>query len=318
MAKDVREAVMESPAGQTAADALTEKAPSKRRLPFGKGEKAAKRRAARDARRQRYPLTSLVVMFGGWILIYLLQNTDNPISQALNMPYDSFYFDARLVDYLVLMGGNALIFVACVALLFFGVGRQEARRLLLPGGARVGDSDAQAAGAGASEGAKPRKASCRQIVLAVVFAVLVLGSLVAGMYLAFLFPEDYLYEMPFTLYDFQFETVGLALTIGFVMLVKIAIRQLFIAVPIALAQRRGLLPPGNALKWVLFVLVLFVYGSVVWAEPSFGFFLYCVTAYGLCALVSGLYFHASRNYPAMVLACWGVVELLGAVLYQLA
>lgn len=251
------------------------------------------------------PLTSLVAMLGGWVLIYLVQNTDNPLSQLLHLDAESFLLEGQALDYLVYVGGHLGLLAVAVGLLALGLGPRT-----LPDLVRLPRSLEERA----PEGAWWRML-LTPIGLCAASALALLAATVLGYRLAYALPDRYLLETPYTLADFEFEAVGVAMAVGLVRLVRISLWQLWVLVPLSLVMRTGVVDLHNPRHAVAVAGVLFVGGGLALASPSTGTVVYYVALYGLPAVACGASYLATRSWTTTVFLCWVAFELLAWLTY---
>lgn len=237
-----------------------------------------------------FRLTRLVVMVGGWVLLYLLFNTNNPFSRLITMDAESFLLEAGPLDYLIYLGGHALGLAGAVSLLERGLGRERARELLL---ARRG----------------------KQTVPTLVFvAALVVARLVDGI-LAYLLPARFLLDLPLVLGDLAFDAWRVALVDAAATLLQTATRQLIVMSLLSLVVARGGFDWAGRWKWLLVVAWLYLIGGLVCASPTEGTLVYSLVSCGFSEVCYGMHFLRCRNLPLTVLAGCATELVLAMVLY---
>jgi hypothetical protein len=250
-------------------------------------------------RLRELPLTSLVLTLGGWLLIYLLMNTDNPYSQLINVDANSFLVEARWLDYVVYVFGHVLLVLAALGFLVLGMGGRGALLLLARPRSR-----AQHAPIG-------RLRSRLGLTALFVFALVV--AFVLGRVMLTFLPERFFLDVPYNLEDFQYDSLPICLAVMCVVLCRMTLWQLFMLVPLALLMDTGVIDLRRGRHVVGLALMLFVLGGLAMASPAEGTVIFGVASYGFPSLVCGAYYLKTRSFPACVLGVWVVYELLSAI-----
>ena len=180
----------------------------------------------RLSRAMGFPLTRLVLCFGGWLLLFLLLGTNNPISQILNLSPWGFVLEAKPLDYLVCIGGPLLAFILALALLVVGVGPARVKKALFSD--PLLDHLFK----------KPQLETPQTLIAFILLFVLVR---VAGELLAVFLPPALIPETPLVLADFQFDTPELGVAVGLQQLFFMALHLLIVLAPLSLAVQPSLL-----------------------------------------------------------------------------
>ncbi|ERI04664.1 hypothetical protein [Atopobium sp. oral taxon 810] len=249
-----------------------------------------------------FPLTRLVLCFGGWLLLFLLLGTNNPISQILNLSPWGFVLEAKPLDYLVCIGGPLLTFILALALLVVGVGSVRAKKALFSD--PLLDHLFK----------KPQLETPQTLIAFILLFVLVR---VAGELLAVFLPPALIPETPLVLADFQFDTPELGVAVGLQQLFFMALHLLIVLAPLSLAVQSSLLDKAGMWRWPCMGLWLLIAGSLVEFTPLTGTFVYCALAYGPSRVLCGWYFLRTGDFARTVFFAWVIEEVLGFAFYFL-
>ncbi len=249
-----------------------------------------------------FPLTRLVLCFGGWLLLFLLLGTNNPISQILNLSPWGFVLEAKPLDYLVCIGGPLLTFILALALLVVGVGSVRAKKALFSD--PLLDHLFK----------KPQLETPQTLIAFILLFVLVR---VAGELLAVFLPPALIPETPLVLADFQFDTPELGVAVGLQQLFFMALHLLIVLAPLSLAVQSSLLDKAGMWRWPCVGLWLLIAGSLVEFTPLTGTFVYCALAYGPSRVLCGWYFLRTGDFARTVFFAWVIEEVLGFAFYFL-
>lgn len=256
----------------------------------------------RLSRTTRFPLTRLVLCFGGWIFLFLLLGTNNPVSQILNLSPWGFVLEAKPLDYLVCIGGPLLAFVLAVALLVVGVGPIRAKQALFCD--PLLDHLFK----------KPQLETPQTLIAFILLFVLVR---MAGELLAIFLPPALIPEIPLVLADFQFDTPVLGIAVSLQQLFFMALHLLIVLAPLSLAVQSRLLDKAGTWRWLCVGLWLLIAGSLVEFTPLTGTFVYCALAYGPSRVLCGWYFLRTGDFARTVFFAWVIEEVLGFAFYVL-
>lgn len=249
-----------------------------------------------------FPLTRLVLCFGGWLLLFLLLGTNNPISQILNLSPWGFVLEAKPLDYLVCIGGPLLTFILALALLVVGVGSVRAKKALFSD--PLLDHLFK----------KPQLETPQTLIAFILLFVLVR---VAGELLAVFLPPALIPETPLVLADFQFDTPELGVAVGLQQLFFMALHLLIVLAPLSLAVQSSLLDKAGMWRWPCVGLWLLIAGSLVEFTSLTGTFVYCALAYGPSRVLCGWYFLRTGDFARTVFFAWVIEEVLGFAFYFL-
>lgn len=250
----------------------------------------------------RYPLSRLVACMGGWLLLFVVRGTNNPVSQLLNISPWDFAVDAKALDYVVAVGGPFLIFVLAFGLLVFGIGVNRTKSALMSD--PLLDHLFK----------KPQLDTPQMLVAFILLFALVR---IVGELAALFLPATLIPELPLVLADFQFELPSVGIVVAAQTLFRLAFHLLVVLVPLSLAEQSGALDMLGRARWIAVGLWLFVVGTLSEFSPLVGRLAYCALAYGPSRVLCGWYFLRSGDYVRTVLFAWVAEEVLGFVLFAL-
>ena len=248
--------------------------------------------ASKQAKREkdiRYPASRIATMVCGWWLLYLLANTNNPLAQMANIDPTLFVVDAEPFDYFFYIGSRALFLIACIALLWHGLGRDKSRQLLQ----------------------NPQDSSQKMHHIIFFVCQLFVAKLIEKAAILLL-PSNLLWDLPYVLEDLQYDSVSMGIFISATKLLATCAQQIMILTPLALAARLPITKKlGSQQRVATAIAYLFIVGGVLCSSPTTTTLLGGILSNGLSELACGWYFWRSHNLKLTILFSWGTSEALG-------